>query len=150
EVNKKNHSDPRANDLEGAHIIAAASHRNGVCGAPFGVVLFEDGGEERSRKVGIWFEPGAEGCHCAVLDVDKLSAGDIAFLSNSWGGDLSEPLLRRVVEQIRREEQWRPVFGPDYWEQEQTPTPDREPKVPQQVPPTAEATGQAEQALLML
>jgi len=26
------------------HIIAIANHRNGICGAPFHVVLFEDGG----------------------------------------------------------------------------------------------------------
>jgi hypothetical protein len=31
-------------------IIAIAHHRNGICGAPFAVVLFEDGGPEESRK----------------------------------------------------------------------------------------------------
>jgi hypothetical protein len=142
----KDHSQARANAREGAQIIAAASHRNGVCGAPFGVVLFEDDGQDRSRKVGIWFEPGVEGCHCAVLDVDKLAAGDIAFLSNSWRGDLYEPLLRTVVEQIGREEQWRPVFGPDYWEKRQTPGPIAELKGS----PKAEATRQTEQPLLTL
>jgi hypothetical protein len=135
---------------EGAQIIAAASHRNGVSGAPFGVVLFEDDGEDRSRKIGIWFEPGAEGCHCAVLDVDKLAAGDIAFMSNSWRGDLYDPMLRAVVEQIGREEQWRPVFGPDYWKQHQSPGPNLEPKAPQQVTPTVEATRQTEQPILTL
>jgi hypothetical protein len=146
----KDHSEARADALEGAQIIAAASHRNGVSGAPFGVVLFEDRGEHGSRKLGIWFEAGAEGCHCAVLDVGKLAAGDIASMSNSWRGDIYDPMLRTVVEQIRREEQWRPVFGPDYWQQKQTPGPDVAPKVPQQVTPTAGLTGQAEQALLTL
>jgi hypothetical protein len=97
-------------------IVAASSHRNGVGGAPFGVVLFEDCGEEGSRKVGIVF---AEDGHCAVLDVAKLAAGDIAFMSNSWRGDLYEPALRGVIRQIDQEEDWRPVFGPDYWQPHQ-------------------------------
>ena len=55
-------------------------HRNGICGAPFAVVLFEDGGPEGSRKIGILFD---EPYHCAFLDVAKLAAGDIAFASLS-------------------------------------------------------------------
>ena len=66
------------------NIIDIASHRNGICGTPFAVVLFEDGGAEGSRKVAILF---GEEYHCAVLDVAKLAAGDIAFGSNSWRGD---------------------------------------------------------------
>ncbi len=76
------------------HIIAVACHRNGICGAPFHVVLFEDGGDEGSRKVGIVFE---EPHNCAVLDVDKLAVGDIAFGSNSWRGDKYEPQLRQAI-----------------------------------------------------
>jgi len=72
-------------------IIDIAYHRNGICGAPFATVLFEDIGPEGSRKIAILFE--AE-YHCAVLDVAKLAAGDIAFGSNSWRGDNYEPLLR--------------------------------------------------------
>jgi hypothetical protein len=72
-------------------IIDIAYHRNGICGAPFATVLFEDSGSEASRKIAILFE--AE-YHCAVLDVAKLAAGDIAFGSNSWRGDSYEPLLR--------------------------------------------------------
>ena len=72
-------------------IIDIDSHRNGICGAPFATVLFEDSGPEGSRKIAILFE--AE-YHCAVLDLAKLTAGDIAFGSNSWRGDQYEPLLR--------------------------------------------------------
>ena len=72
-------------------LISIDYHRNGIAGAPFHVVLFHDGD---SRKVGILFD--REG-HCAVLDVDKLHAGDIAFGSNSWRGDSFEPDLRRVI-----------------------------------------------------
>ena len=74
--------------------IDFANHRNGICGAPFAVVLFKDTGPEGSRKVAILFE---EPHHCAVLDVDKLAQGDIAFGSNSWRGDQYEPHLRMEI-----------------------------------------------------
>jgi len=76
-------------------IIDIASHRNGICGAPFHVVLFDDQGTEGSRKVAVLFD---EPYHCAVFDVAKLAAGDIAFGSNSFRGDNYEPHLRKVVE----------------------------------------------------
>ena len=79
-------------------IIAIAHHRNGICGAPFHVVLFEDVGAEASRKVAIVFE---EEHHCAVLDVSKLAAGDIAFGSNSFRGDVYEPTLRKAYRNTR-------------------------------------------------
>ncbi len=75
-------------------IIDLAHHRNGIGGAPFAVILFEEAGEEGSRKVAILFEPAG---HCAVLDVDKLAQGDIAFGSNSWRGDRFEPSLRKAI-----------------------------------------------------
>lgn len=75
-------------------IIATASHRNGICGEPFVVVLFEDRGPEGSRKVAIVFD---EPHYCAVLDVAKLAADDIEFGSNSWRGDNYEPHLRQAI-----------------------------------------------------
>jgi hypothetical protein len=75
-------------------IIATAHHRNGVGGAPFDVVLFKERGREGSHKVGIVFD---EPHHCAVLDVAKLAAGDIAFGSNSWRGDDYEHPLRQAI-----------------------------------------------------
>jgi hypothetical protein len=77
-------------------VINLNHHRNGICGAPFDVVLFEDQGPEGSRKVAILFE---QEHHCAVLDVNKLAAGDIAFGSNSWRGDQYEPHLRKAIDQ---------------------------------------------------
>jgi hypothetical protein len=79
-------------------IRAIDCHRNGIGGAPFHVALFdEDRGahpEDQGRKVGIVFnEPG----YCAVLDIAKLAAGDIAFGSNSWRGDEYEPHLRKAI-----------------------------------------------------
>lgn len=75
-------------------IIEIDRHRNGICGAPFYVVLFDDTGSETGRKVAILFD---EPFHCAVLDIGKLAAGDIAFRSNSWRGDRFEPDLRRAI-----------------------------------------------------
>jgi hypothetical protein len=75
-------------------ILNFATHRNGLTGAPFAVVLFEDQGEEGSRKVAILFDAPF---HCAVLDVDKLTKGDIAFGSNSWRGDRFEESLRKAI-----------------------------------------------------
>jgi hypothetical protein len=75
-------------------IIDIACHRNGICGAPFQVVLFKDQGPVGSRKVAILFD---EPRYCAVLDVAKLAAGDIEFGSNSWRGDHYEAPLRQAV-----------------------------------------------------
>ena len=74
------------------HVIDLARHRNGICGAPFSVILFDDG---ESRKIGIVFDAPH---HCAVLDLAKLAAGDIAFGSNSYRGDRFEPALRRIID----------------------------------------------------
>ena len=75
-------------------VQAASRHRNGMCGAPFHVVLFN---HEDSRKVAIVFDAPD---HCAVLDVAKLAAGDIAFGSNSWRGDVFEETLRHHFKAI--------------------------------------------------
>jgi hypothetical protein len=73
------------------NVIDWAYHRNGICGAPFHVVLFDDVNDENTRKVGILFD---KPFHCAVLDVAKLSAGSIAFGFNSYRGDVFEDVLR--------------------------------------------------------
>jgi len=75
-------------------IIDIACHRNGVCGAPFDVVLFEDHGPQGSRKLVVLF---ADAGYCVVLDMAKLTASDIAFGSNSWRGDCYESPLRSLV-----------------------------------------------------
>ncbi len=79
---------------ESLRIIEIACHRNGVGGAAFHVVLFEDGGDDGSRKVGIVFdEPGC----CAVLDVSLLAANEIRSGRNSWRGDTYEGALREAI-----------------------------------------------------
>jgi hypothetical protein len=75
-------------------VIDRAYHRNGICGAPFHVVLFDDVGDENTRKLGILFEAPH---HCAVLDVTKLAQGSIAFGVNSYRGDVFEDRLRKAT-----------------------------------------------------
>jgi hypothetical protein len=82
-------------------VIDIAAHRNGICGAPFHVILFEEptATEERlgvpvSTKVAVVFDAAH---HCAVLDVDKLTQFDVAFGSNSWRGDRYEPTLHTHI-----------------------------------------------------
>jgi hypothetical protein len=75
-------------------VIDWAHHRNGVGGAPFHLVLFDDVDDENTRKVAVLFK---EPYHCAVLDVTKLSAGDIAFGSNSYRGDVFDSTLRAYL-----------------------------------------------------
>ena len=68
-----------------------AFHRNGISGAPFHAVLFQD---TDGTQLGIVFD---EPHHCAVLNVQKLAQGDIKFGSNSYRGDMYEPLLRKAI-----------------------------------------------------
>lgn len=67
-------------------------HRNGVCGAPFHVLIFRD--PDEGRMVGIVFE---QEYHVAVFNLDKLALGNIAFGVNSWRGDRYEPYLRKAI-----------------------------------------------------
>ncbi len=75
-----------------------AFHRNGIGGAPFHAVLFDDSGDEGSRKIAVVFDAPH---HVAVLDVAKLAAGDIGFGSNSWRGDRYEPSLRAALRETQ-------------------------------------------------
>lgn len=75
-------------------ILKKAVHRNGVAGAPFTVVLFEDETEgEKSTKIAILFR---EKGHVAVFDKKLLAQGIIEFGKNSWRGDRYEDALRKL------------------------------------------------------
>ena len=67
-------------------------HRNGVCGAPFHVLIFRD--PDEGRMVGIVFD---QEYHVAVFNFDKLALGNIAFGVNSWRGDRYESPLRKAI-----------------------------------------------------
>jgi hypothetical protein len=75
-------------------ILDWAYHRNGVYGAPFHVVLFDDAHDENTRKIGILFDAPY---HCAVLEVAKLASGSIGFGFNSYRGDVFEQRLREAL-----------------------------------------------------
>jgi len=75
-------------------VLDWAFHRNGICGAPFHVVLFDDVNDENTLKLGILFDAPH---HCAVLDVGKLSTGNISFGTNSYRGDFFEAALRSSI-----------------------------------------------------
>jgi hypothetical protein len=66
-------------------------HRNGCSGNPFYVVRFRD---NRQEFVAVVFEDERS---VAVLDLELLSQGVIAFGENSWRGDDYEPFLRRCI-----------------------------------------------------
>jgi hypothetical protein len=77
-----------------------AHHRNGICGAPFYAVRFrwQEEGEHFPRlMLGIVFPVELGDCVTAVLDVDMLMAGDVAFGSNSWRGDHFDGPLRQAI-----------------------------------------------------
>lgn len=72
-------------------IINSDHHRNGIWGCPFTVHLIDDH-DCGDVKVVIVFDGNPE-C-VAVLSVDLLAKGDIAFGSNSWRGDRYAAELR--------------------------------------------------------
>lgn len=80
------------------HPVAEAHHRNGSGFAEgFDVVLFDHDGR---RMLGILFDQN----QCAVLDVDLLARGNIAFGDNSHDGGYFEGALRQAVAGMRAEQ----------------------------------------------
>lgn len=77
-------------------IESIAHHHNGVGGEPFHVILFDHSDDEGPiiRKVAIVTKSRGG---CFVLAVGQLAAGDIAFGSNSWRGDVFEDYLREAI-----------------------------------------------------
>jgi len=73
-------------------ILEVAHHRNGICVEPFHVVRFKNDGQ---TMAGIVF---ADRGYVAVLGVDLLHQGIIAFSENSWRGDAFENPLRAAIE----------------------------------------------------
>ena len=74
------------------HIENIQHRRNGVCGAPFHVLLFRD--PDVGRMVGIVL---AQENHVAVFNLEQLALGIIEFGVNSWRGDRYEPHLRKAI-----------------------------------------------------
>ena len=76
-------------------IVERSYHRNGICGEPFEVFLLNDA--DNGRMVAVRF-PGHDDPAVAVLQVDMLAKGDIAFGSNSWRGDQYDHAISRALE----------------------------------------------------
>lgn len=72
-------------------LLSTSHHRNGITGDPFDVSLFID--EDGSTKVSVDFG----GSSFAVLQVDKLAAGSVAFGDNSWRGDNYAGTIRALA-----------------------------------------------------
>lgn len=82
-------------------IITADYHRNGVGGEPFYVAIVETKGPEWPKRCLVHRAQG-EG-RCFVLDLDKAAAGDIAFGSNSWRGDVFAARFDPALDKYIRE-----------------------------------------------
>lgn len=78
-------------------IKSIQSHRNGVAGNSFTVVLFTVGrGKSKQNMVATVF---SEQGNVAVLDADMTAAGNITFGENSWRGDEFEAELRAAIDE---------------------------------------------------
>jgi hypothetical protein len=79
------------------HNMNIAHHRNGICGTPFYVAIFDwrdDDGKTRRMMATVFPEPG----NVAVLDISETAAGNIDFAcGNSWRGDHFEDALRAAI-----------------------------------------------------
>lgn len=71
-----------------------AYHRNGVMGEGFHVVAFTEDGH---NMLGVVFT--SHPSRTAVFDRDRLSAGNIAFGSNSFRGDYYASFLIEAIKQ---------------------------------------------------
>ena len=78
-------------------LIKQDHHRNGIGGASFNVILFED--TDGATMLGIVFDnnDNSPDGYCAVFDLDLLSKQVIEFVENSWRGDDYEEALRALL-----------------------------------------------------
>ncbi len=81
-------------------IQEVAYHRNGISGEGFHAVRFRwDTGDGVENFVGTVFDGSGQ---CAVLSLDRIAQGGVAFGFNSWRGDEVEPELRRAIKNWNR------------------------------------------------
>lgn len=80
-----------------SRVISMDSHRNGISGVPFNVMIFES--TDGEKMLGIVFDVNNDRMpSCAVLDINKLNEDDVAFGSNSFRGDVFYP---EIMEHFR-------------------------------------------------
>jgi hypothetical protein len=95
--------------MEKLSVHNVAYHRNGIGGEGFYIVLFQDTEHNPDgRMVAIHF-PHDQDIYTAILDIDQLAAGNIAFAEgNSWHGDYYHPFMTEVIRHYnqREDDQW--------------------------------------------
>ena len=80
-----------------SRVISMDSHRNGISGVPFNIMIFESA--EGEKMLGIVFDVNNDRMpSCAVVNIDKLNEDDVAFGSNSYRGDYFYP---EIMEHFR-------------------------------------------------
>jgi hypothetical protein len=72
-------------------IVDASYHRNGICGEPFTVAIFNCDNVADSKMLGIFFDKIG---YVAILNINLLSDGVITNDRNAWRGDVFENDLR--------------------------------------------------------
>jgi hypothetical protein len=68
-------------------ILSADYHRNGVGGNGFWAVIFDATALGVTRRMVASIFPH-DRMNCAVFQIDKLAAGNVKFIENSWRGDV--------------------------------------------------------------
>ena len=63
-------------------VTGIAYHRNGICGAPFHVVLFDDIGDENTQKIAILFDEPHQRLNGLVV-CDSSGHGHTPVLADS-------------------------------------------------------------------
>ena len=106
-------------------VISLDYHRNGIMGLGFYVAIVEDMIDGKLHRMAVvrfgatdqegffsgrQLDNEAGNVVCAVLDIDKLASGDIAFGSNSWRGDHSHEIIDEAIKQ-RQVDMMQPLAG---------------------------------------
>jgi len=93
---------PRRIDPANVTITGNDTHRNGIAGKPFTVVLFDFNDEGKQRKMLAMLAELDEGQtsngECYVVDLTMAASGNVVFAQNSWRGDVFEDVLRSKLE----------------------------------------------------
>ena len=81
-----------------------AYHRNGVCGLPFYVVLFNDTDVGMFNQVATIDEDGKD---CRVINAGLIiTAGDLHQHMNKWRGDQYLSMIKEAMREHRHNEYW--------------------------------------------
>lgn len=80
-------------------VVAKSHHRNGVCGEPFNVYIFDD--PEYGLMLGVDWGDTDDSVGFAAFVIERLAKGNIAFGSNSFRGDYYADTVRTAGEKVK-------------------------------------------------